>query len=137
MSMRGLIIAWIAIAIILVAFVRASRFESPRSVYLPLATEALPDLCTFRNLFAIDCPGCGMTRSFILTSRFRLADAWTMNPAGTLAFASIVLSIPWRITQWIMLTRGRPIQSTAPLEVGWLTMITLVMMVNWAWKEFA
>jgi hypothetical protein len=39
-----------------------------------------PVLCTFRNLFGVRCPGCGLTRAFACLMHGRLSDAWAYNP---------------------------------------------------------
>jgi len=35
--------------------------------------------CIFKLVFNIPCPGCGLTRAFILISRLEFADAFRMN----------------------------------------------------------
>jgi len=38
--------------------------------------------CAFRSAIGISCPGCGMTRAFLLLAELRLADAFAANPAS-------------------------------------------------------
>ena len=38
--------------------------------------------CAFRSATGISCPGCGMTRAFLLLAELRLADAFAANPAS-------------------------------------------------------
>jgi hypothetical protein len=129
-----LVILWIAAAMFAIATARLLRVEPPRNVFTPFASEPLPELCSSRRLFGIDCPGCGMTRSFIYASRWRWLDAWASNPAGALLFASIALSIPWRLVQWIQSHRGRWAPTSTIMEAGWLTVIAIVMMLHWSFR---
>lgn len=128
------VMAWITIVVAMIGLSASMRIESNSIVTLPLVDYSLPELCNFRRLFNIDCPGCGMTRSFIHAANFRIGDAWAMNPAGTLLFLSLVASIPLRITQWLRARYGKPLASTVRLEGGWLIMLTVVMLVNWCLK---
>lgn len=50
-----------------------------------------PVLCTFRNLFGVRCPGCGLTRAFACILHGRLSDAWTYNPAGFVLLPAFVI----------------------------------------------
>jgi hypothetical protein len=66
---------------------------------LVLALSLLPvpaglqgrSICTFRNLFDLPCPGCGVTRSLRATAHGDLASALDLNPFGPLFFGAAVL----------------------------------------------
>jgi uncharacterized membrane protein YgdD (TMEM256/DUF423 family) len=47
--------------------------------------------CSFKQMFGIPCPNCGMTRSVLLTLRGHLGDAFTLNPAGPLLVLGTLL----------------------------------------------
>jgi hypothetical protein len=47
-------------------------------------------LCWVHALFGIDCPMCGMTRSFVALAHGRVSDAFHFHPAGPLLFAAMV-----------------------------------------------
>jgi len=127
-------IVWVTALMLLIAVARTLRVEPPRSVFLPFSSVPLPELCAFYRQFAIDCPGCGLTRSFVYGSQLQWSDAWKSNPAGALLFASVMLLIPWRLTQWFFTRHGRSSLSTVRIEAGWLTIIALVMMLHWCFK---
>ncbi|MBF0607393.1 MAG: DUF2752 domain-containing protein [Magnetococcales bacterium] len=57
----------------------------------------LPSICAFKNLFHINCPGCGLTRSFISISRMHLDKAWQYNRAGIVVYVFVILQIPYRM----------------------------------------
>ena len=48
-------------------------------------------VCVTQRLLGIPCPGCGMTRSFLLVLQGKFAEAWEMHPFvyGWMAFAVI------------------------------------------------
>jgi len=47
-------------------------------------TQLLPELCLFKRIFDLSCPGCGMTRAMLCLSHFDLAGAWSFNPFSLL-----------------------------------------------------
>jgi len=60
----------------------------------PGALEALPGLCVFHRLTGWDCPGCGMTRSWICLLKGDWQQAWAWHPFGiplALAFVAACL----------------------------------------------
>jgi hypothetical protein len=70
-----------------------------QQVLLPLVKVPLPGLCTAKRCFGIECPGCGLTRSFISIAHGDLPRAWYFNPAGILLFALVIAQIPYRAIQ--------------------------------------
>lgn len=50
------------------------------------------DLCWSRILLHRDCPGCGLTRSFVALAGGRLGRAVACNPTGPVLFGTILLS---------------------------------------------
>ena len=50
---------------------------------------SLGGLCWFRGVFHIDCPFCGMTRSFVALAHGDLASTLRFHPAGPLLFAAM------------------------------------------------
>lgn len=49
----------------------------------PLPSETL---CVSRNLFGLECAGCGLTRSFVLLGQGDVAESLAMNPLGIAFF---------------------------------------------------
>jgi hypothetical protein len=41
--------------------------------------DQLPDICIFKRLTGLKCPGCGMTHAFICLGRFQLGEAIRHN----------------------------------------------------------
>ncbi|HZS45694.1 MAG TPA: DUF2752 domain-containing protein [Blastocatellia bacterium] len=50
-------------------------------------------VCIFKNLTGLDCPGCGLTRSFCALSRGNIAKAFYFNKLGP--FLYVVFVFAW------------------------------------------
>lgn len=50
-------------------------------------------LCWLHAAFGIDCPMCGMTRSFVALAHGRLEDAFEFHPAGPLLFVAMAVLV--------------------------------------------
>ncbi len=69
------------------------------SVYLPGSWIPLPESCTARLLFGLNCPGCGMTRAFISISHGEFQKAWQFNPASFAVYLFVCAQLPWQSWQ--------------------------------------
>jgi len=67
------------------------------------AGTALPPSCPTKVLFDTDCPGCGLSRSFIALSHGEATAAFLLNPAGPYLYLLAWLQIPYRI--WVLRRR--------------------------------
>lgn len=65
----------------------------------------VPVLCGFRRLTGFGCPGCGLTRSFVLLAHGQLLDAFRVNPIGPPTFLLVASQVPWRA--WRLYRRAR------------------------------
>lgn len=54
-----------------------------------------PTVCWLRGWAGIECPFCGMTRSFVATAGGDLGAAAHMHPGGPLLFAFMLGSLAW------------------------------------------
>lgn len=57
----------------------------------------LPSLCLYRNFLGLDCPGCGLTCSFIYLAQGDLRASWEMHYLGWLFALIVAGQIPYRI----------------------------------------
>lgn len=71
------------------ALARGLATASPAAVHV--AGRELPVICPSRLLFGVNCPGCGMTRSVLLTLGGDLRGALFVNPAGPVLVAALIL----------------------------------------------
>jgi hypothetical protein len=56
------------------------------SALLPVSFSTPIPLCAIKALTGVDCPGCGMTRAFLLIGHGRIAEAAGFHPLGVPAF---------------------------------------------------
>jgi hypothetical protein len=100
-------------------------------VLLPILNAPLPELCTFRRLMGMGCPGCGLTRCFISLAHGDVRAAWSYNPAGLVLFALFVVQIPYRGLQLWRIRRG--IAELRPLRLAqWaLGLVAVMMFAQW------
>ena len=93
--------------------------------------------CLFRQLFALPCPGCGLTRGSLLALDGRISEAFALNPAaplfvfGTALLAAALLALP-------LVRRTRSPLAAAQLRLRLRTGVRLygallgaVLLVNW------
>jgi hypothetical protein len=71
----------------LTAAVTAATLTTMESV------EDLPSVCAFRRLTGLPCPGCGLTRSWVLTAHGRLRHASNRHPFGPPTFLVSLLLV--------------------------------------------
>lgn len=57
----------------------------------------LPELCLSRSMFGVQCPGCGLTRSFIHLAEGQFAKSIAIHRVGWLLAFAVVLQVPYRI----------------------------------------
>ena len=90
----------------------------------------LPESCLSRTLVGIDCPGCGLTRSFVHLAEGNLSESLTSNRVGWLFAFATVVQVPIRF--WA-LRRGRPALSNGVQAALAATLIALLV-ANWLWN---
>lgn len=64
-----------------------------RTVVVPVINRALPETCAMYSRLGIDCPGCGLTRSFIHLSHGNVSAAWQLNAVGVFLYGFIILQL--------------------------------------------
>lgn len=86
--------------------------------------------CTFRVLFDIPCPSCGMTTSFSHLMRGNLSQALRANPGGVLLALVCAIQVPWC---WWSAARGRLAWVSDPGQsmIWLLVAVAGVCLVNW------
>jgi hypothetical protein len=76
----------------LLASLAAARvFASADAAAVRVAGAELPAVCVSRLLLGLSCPGCGMTRSVLMTLGGDLRGALAANPAGPLLVVALAL----------------------------------------------
>ncbi len=99
-----------AVAVIVLSVLMRTVGET--LVFLPGSSLPLPESCAAKQLFGINCPGCGLTRAFIAISDGQWTRAWRFNPASFVVYLFVVGQIPWRSFQmWRIATNRFPVFS--------------------------
>jgi hypothetical protein len=120
-----------SLAVVALAAVLNVRGET--QVALPILGIPLPELCYWRRLAGVECPGCGLTRCFISLAHFDLARAWHFNPAGIAIFCGVLFQVPYRSWQLFRLRRGwAEYQAPALNYVAWAVIVLLLG--QWIWR---
>jgi hypothetical protein len=129
-----LVHAWLLFvcsSIIGMSFLMSS--QGSKDVILPGMVSPLPDVCMSRRMVGLDCPGCGMTRSFINISSGNLSRAFAFHPLGIVIYAIVAFQIPFRLTQIARIFSGR-----APLLLPhWeklLWVLAAAMLLFWVFR---
>jgi hypothetical protein len=118
---------WIAVATTLLAFSLDVSADRERVFLRGFPRMVVPGTCLSRELFHVDCPGCGLTRSIILLGRGEWRASWNLHHLGWLMALAIVGQIPYRI---LCLRRCRPVLGTLVPRVCALVLIFLLI-ANW------
>jgi hypothetical protein len=93
-----------------------------------------PELCQSRAWFGWECPGCGLTRSFIYLAHGDIAASLAVHRVGWLLALLVVLQVPYRL--WAMRTvDGEPLGTLVPWVVAWSLVVLLI--ANWIAKIVA
>lgn len=94
----------------------------------------LPEVCGAKRFLGVSCPGCGLTRSFVVGVRGDLAGAFALNPVGLLLLLLTAAQVPYRAARlagWIRRPRlaARPWAFTLAL-VAALTLTFVVRLCS-------
>ena len=101
-------------------------------VFLPGLAAPLPELCTLQRLWGLECPGCGLTRSFIALANGHWRAAWSYNPAGAWLFAIMAFQLPYRVVQLVRVSGGRREMSLGYVAHGALAAFAVGLIGQWA-----
>jgi len=116
---------WVLLVVCLVVLGLAAvmSVRGGRQVLLPGLAVPLPELCTMKRLWGIDCPGCGMTRAFISLAHGDVAAALSYNPAAVWLFAMMAFQVPYRAVQLVRIYGGR-----REVSLGYLAHFALIVL---------
>lgn len=92
----------VALGVLLVA---AALQVTPARDGVTLFGWRLPEVCTAKRVLGVGCPGCGLTRSFVVGVRGDLAGATRLHPLGAVLLVFTASQVPYRAAR---LVRGRP-----------------------------
>lgn len=118
----------VATFVVVMAFALDVLPGGTRVAFRGLHQWPLPETCPARALSGRDCPGCGLTRSFVLLAHGRFRESVHMHHVGWLMAFAVLVQFPYRL-----LSLRRPGRVLVPRVVlllfGWGVWLALV--VNW------
>lgn len=88
----------------------------------------LPELCMSQAWFGIECPGCGLTRSFIHLAHGRVSESIAMHRVGWVLGLVVVLQIPYRI---YALRQSPPAGLDSRWPIWLATALIALLIGNW------
>ena len=123
----------IATAVVVLSFALQVR-EDQRVEFRFWPQLPMPETCSSRTWFGIDCPGCGLTRSFIYLARGDWNAAFVVNRTGWLLALTVLGQFPYR-WQTLKQIRARRAVTDAPVWTSYFSYFLIVALVgNWAAK---
>ena len=83
--------------------------------------------CPVRAIAGVECPFCGMTRSFVALAHGRVADAFAFHPAGPLLMLAM---LAFAISVVVVTARGTVPLSERPRFLRALQTVALVCLAT-------
>jgi len=105
-SARGLVLLGSA-AVVLLAFVLTPSTEA-----VSILGFEVPTLCAWRLTLGLECPGCGLTRSFTYLAHGHWVEAFRLNALGPPLFVAVAAQLPWQVYRML----GETPESTSPRD---------------------
>lgn len=69
---------------------------TPTPEFVEFFGTRIPESCGYKRVLGMNCPGCGLTRSFTYMAHFSPLDAFRMNWIGPPFFLLVASQIPYR-----------------------------------------
>ena len=118
----------VSVAVIVLSFaLQLNSAGRVRASWLPF--DSLPPLCGSRAFFGINCPGCGLTRSFVALASGDASESFRLHRIGWLMALAVVLQVPYRAWGLYELRCGVFSERTWPTWFGRLLIAALIL--NW------
>jgi hypothetical protein len=122
----------ICAAVIILSMLLTVRGE--QFVVIPFVNATLPEMCSFKRVVGLDCPGCGLTRCFISLGHGDVPSALHFSPVGVIFFAVVLIQVPYRLIQIMRLWQGHPELRLASLGFWLLALVAVGLIGQWIVK---
>jgi uncharacterized protein DUF2752 len=90
---------------------------------------SLPPLCGSRAFFNVDCPACGLTRSFVALAAGDWQSSVRYHRLGWIIALAVIGQIPYRLLALRELRENKMVQRTWPFWLG--NLLIAMLIVNW------
>jgi hypothetical protein len=129
-------IAWVWLVLSLTCITLAALMSvgEERRVYLPGLSQPLPETCWMLTNLKTECPGCGLTRTFIHMAHGRVLSALALNPVGILAFLFTCIQIPMATAQVVFRRRDRWVEYWGAVNDWTVAGLLIALLVQWVIK---
>lgn len=108
------------------------------SVVFPWLNLTLPETCTSRALLGFECPGCGLTRSFVLIAHGDWTTAWRLNWVSFFVFGYALMQLPLALTHGCLSEIERKSQAWYRrwiwLNERLLIALAVLLLLRWTWR---
>lgn len=91
---RWPILLWLGATLFVLLAASLLSHGTGRQVLVPWFEIPVPESCMTRLQFGVDCPGCGLTRSFIHILNGDISTAWRLNWVSLPIFVVVACQIP-------------------------------------------
>jgi hypothetical protein len=119
------------VAVLVIAGSFLLRLGKTEYVTLAGTRVEVPILCGSRALFGVECPGCGLIRSFVALASGDMWQSFRYHRVGWLMALAVVGQIPYRGYALFELRR-RIVERTWPVWFGYFLIAALIL--NWLFK---
>jgi hypothetical protein len=93
----------------------------------------IPPLCPFKRITTLDCPGCGLTRAFIMALHGQFLESYRFHLWGIPVTLLVLFQIPYRL--WRAISSNPSTFKLSSASIKWLrTSAALAVFVPWAVK---
>ncbi len=128
-------IGWMLVPSLILLSAGLLTIGENRQVVVPWLNVTLPETCTLYARFGIDCPGCGLTRSFIEIAHANPIAAFRLHPLSWILFAYVAAQIPLALYHARGVDSERLGRLTRLNEWG-LVSLAIALLVVWLGKLF-
>jgi len=98
------------------------------SKHLTYVLTYFQNVCVFKVMLGIPCPGCGVTRSILAFSTGNVAQAFAYNLAGPILLGTFVFQIPLRLMAIFGLLETNYVMKVTKILTS---TVLVVLFVNW------
>ncbi|MFK7738562.1 MAG: DUF2752 domain-containing protein [Pirellulaceae bacterium] len=131
-------VVWFGGAVLVLLAAYSFSVVDGRLVELPFVQIALPETCAFRGTFGMDCPGCGLTRSFVHIAHGRLGDAWQLHAVSFILFAYTLAQLPlslwYAFVPWQRRRENAWYRRLIWINERMLVPIACLLLLRWLWR---
>lgn len=97
----------------------------------------IPYYCYFKLTTGIDCPGCGLVRSYSSMAKMDFSQAFEMNRIGVFLFFLTLLQIPWRFFFIVIYKKKNRLKDIGDKAIEYLFFMMLAgLFVNWFYNLY-